>query len=112
MSYAIDGKCHNAELSTYGHECGQAAVWVGETRTGFRCGFCSECKRSGYEARDVVSWMLFNQVYEIGLVVNRKHRDERGIVDEVAMRALFDAWDVPLEARTRIWRAVTGAQTI
>jgi hypothetical protein len=110
MSYAIDGKCHNAERGTYGHECGKPAVWVGETRTGYRCGFCSECKRNGYEARDVVSWQPFNQIHEISLVVNRKHVDERGIVDEVAMRALFEAYKVPLDARLRIWRAVTSKE--
>ena len=28
-SYATDGKCHNAEPGTYGHECGKPAAWIG-----------------------------------------------------------------------------------
>lgn len=108
MSYAIDGKCHNAEPGSFNHECGKPAAWVGEDRSGYRCGFCSDCKRSGYEARGIISWMPYNQTHEISLVVNRCHTDDRGIVDEVAMRALFDFWDVPLSARLRIWRAVTS----
>ena len=28
-SYATDGKCHNAEPGTYGHECGKPATWIG-----------------------------------------------------------------------------------
>ncbi|MDE2472929.1 MAG: hypothetical protein KGL35_30510 [Bradyrhizobium sp.] len=54
--YATDGKCHNAELGTYGHECGKPAVWIGTKRSGFRSGFCAECKQRGYEARAMVSW--------------------------------------------------------
>jgi hypothetical protein len=29
MSYATDGKCHNAQPGTYGHECGKPAEWLG-----------------------------------------------------------------------------------
>ena len=56
MSYATDGKCHNAQPGPYGHECGKPATWIGATRAGFRSGFCDECKRNGYEALDVVAW--------------------------------------------------------
>jgi len=63
--YAIDGKCHNAQRGSYGHECGRPAVWIGETASGFRGGFCSECRRYGDEARDVVVWQRFNRVNEL-----------------------------------------------
>lgn len=56
MSYATDGFCHNAELGTYGHECGKPAVWVGTKANGFKSGFCDDCKRRGYEARGYISW--------------------------------------------------------
>ncbi len=56
LNYETDGKCHNAQPGTYGHECGKPATWVGTTYTGFRSGFCDECKHNGYEARDVVAW--------------------------------------------------------
>lgn len=55
-SYATDGKCHNAQIGTYGHECGKPASWIGTTSTGFSSGFCSECKESGDEARTVMQW--------------------------------------------------------
>ncbi len=57
MSYATDGLCHNAEPNTYGHECGKPAVWIGTTKLrGFRAGFCDECKRLGFEAKDIATW--------------------------------------------------------
>lgn len=56
MSYATDGRCHNAELGTYGHECGKPAVWIGTKASGWQCGFCDQCKRYGYEARAMVAW--------------------------------------------------------
>lgn len=56
MSYATDGKCHNAEPGTYGHECGKPAMWVGTTATGFASGFCDRCKARGTEARNCVEW--------------------------------------------------------
>lgn len=56
MSYADDGKCHNAQSGTYGHECGRPAQWLGTKANGYSSGFCTECKRWGYEARDVVTW--------------------------------------------------------
>jgi len=51
MSYENDGKCHNAEPGTLGHECGKPAVWLGTSATGFRSGFCDDCKRRGWEAK-------------------------------------------------------------
>lgn len=55
-NYASDGKCHNANQGTYNHECGRPAVWIGTFKTGFRSGFCDDCKNHGDEARLVVSW--------------------------------------------------------
>lgn len=55
-SYVTDGKCHNAEPGTYGHECGKPAAWIGTNPKGFSSGFCDDCKRHGYEARDVIAW--------------------------------------------------------
>jgi hypothetical protein len=54
--YATDGKCHNANRGTFGHECGKPATWIGTKRSGFRSGFCSMCKEIGDEARDVIAW--------------------------------------------------------
>ena len=54
--YATDGLCHNAEPGTYGHECGKPAAWIGTNHKGFSSGFCDDCKRHGYEARDVIAW--------------------------------------------------------
>lgn len=54
--YAMDGKCHNAEPGTYGHECGKSAPWIGTTKSGFEAGFCDDCKRHGYEAKAIVVW--------------------------------------------------------
>jgi hypothetical protein len=105
--YAIDGRCHNAEPGTYGHECGKQAAWVGEDRNGHRCGFCSDCKRNGHEARGMVSWQPYNKAHEIALSVNRNHVD-RGIVDEVAMREIFDTWNLPAGDRVSIWRGLTN----
>lgn len=55
-SYASDGKCHNANTGTYGHECGKPATWIGEKANGWRSGFCDKCKESGDEARPMVKW--------------------------------------------------------
>jgi len=55
-TYATDGKCHNAEPGTYGHECGKPAAWIGTKASGFRSGYCDKCKRQGYEARGVTQW--------------------------------------------------------
>jgi hypothetical protein len=51
MTYATDGKCHNAELGTYGHECGKPAMWLATKPNGFQSGFCDACRYDGYEAR-------------------------------------------------------------
>ena len=57
MSYANDGKCHNAEPGTYNHECGKPALWIGaNVRTGHTSGFCDKCKRNGTEARSYDTW--------------------------------------------------------
>ena len=56
MSYATDGKCHNAEPGTYGHECGKPATWIGTKSNGYRSGFCDHCKEHGWEASDFVKW--------------------------------------------------------
>jgi hypothetical protein len=56
MTYATDGKCHNAELGTYGHECGKSATWLGTNKKGFTSGFCNECKQHGYEAKSCTTW--------------------------------------------------------
>lgn len=58
MSYATDGKCHNAEPGSFGHECGRPAEWIGELPNGSRPGFCGECKERGWEARGVIRWEL------------------------------------------------------
>ena len=54
--YATDGKCHNAQTGTYGHECGKPAKWLGTTATGFTSGFCEACKESGSESHTVTAW--------------------------------------------------------
>lgn len=56
MSYATDGKCHNAQSGSYGHECGKPAEVIGVTATGYRSGYCGWCKVSGDETRTVVRW--------------------------------------------------------
>ncbi len=61
MSYATDGKCHNAEPGTYGHECGKPAKWIGESYTGFRSGFCDECRKNGHEARSIIHWEAYKE---------------------------------------------------
>jgi hypothetical protein len=55
--YATDGKCHNAEPGTFGHECGKPATWLGTTPGGFMSGYCDRCKENGTEARRVGLWM-------------------------------------------------------
>jgi hypothetical protein len=55
-TYATDGRCHNAEPGTYGHECGKSATWIGATRNGFASGFCGDCRQHGYEAVEIVEW--------------------------------------------------------
>jgi hypothetical protein len=59
-SYATDGQCHNAQNGTYGHECGKPAQWIGSMASGFKSGFCDECKAHGHEARNVTTWTAIN----------------------------------------------------
>lgn len=56
-TYALDGKCHNAQPGTYGHECGKPATWIGEKAGGFTSGFCNACKEDGFEAKPVRNWV-------------------------------------------------------
>ena len=56
VTYETDGACHNAEPGTYGHECGRPAQWIGTSARGFRSGYCSACKATGFEARNVTQW--------------------------------------------------------
>lgn len=64
MSYATDGRCHNAEPGTFGHECGKPATWIGTKKQApeahpapaFRSGFCDDCKANGYEAKQFSQW--------------------------------------------------------
>lgn len=56
MSYATDGKCHNAQPGTFGHECGKPAQWLGTKTNGYQSGFCNHCKQHGYEAREFTQW--------------------------------------------------------
>lgn len=59
--YATDGKCHNANRGTYGHECGKPAQWIGHKASGFASGFCDRCKEHGDEAVGVVLWVPAKQ---------------------------------------------------
>jgi len=49
-------KCAHSYRGTFGHECGKPAAWIGTNHKGFSSGFCDDCKRHGYEARDVIAW--------------------------------------------------------
>lgn len=60
-SYSLDGKCHNAEPGTFGHECGKPAEWIGEKANGFKSGFCSKCRVQGYEAKAFLKWEKMGQ---------------------------------------------------
>lgn len=70
--YARDGKCHNANNGTMGHECGKAAVWLGGRPVGGPAGhstldfhepkwhwsgYCDKCKQTGDEAKHVKRWV-------------------------------------------------------
>ena len=55
-TYATDGKCHNSNPGTYGHECGKPAQWIGTSSSGFRSGYCAKCRATGSEARQCVAW--------------------------------------------------------
>jgi hypothetical protein len=107
MSYAIDGVCHNAEAGTYGHECGQPAVWTAESTNGFRFGVCARCRAEGDEVRGMHGWQPYNRPREIMIAINRNHRTAGGWIDEGAMSAMFDTYDLPPADRVRIWRELT-----
>ena len=47
--YATDGLCHNAQVGTFGHECGKPATWLGTDARGWQSGFCDKCKHGGDE---------------------------------------------------------------
>lgn len=55
-TYATDGKCHNSNAGTFGHECGKPADFIGTKANGFRSGFCVACRARGTEARSIVKW--------------------------------------------------------
>jgi hypothetical protein len=73
MSYATDGRCHNAEPGTFGHECGKTAWWIGTTRGGFQAGYCNGCKVDGTEAGYCVSW---HPIEPAGYVAEYRSGDE------------------------------------
>ena len=54
--YATDGRCHNAQPGTFGHECGKPATWLAKMPGGFTTGFCDNCRTHGYEARGMEDW--------------------------------------------------------
>ena len=55
--YATDGKCHNAQIGTYGHECGRPATWLGIKNPRWGSGFCDECKEFGHERHEYLIWI-------------------------------------------------------
>lgn len=65
-TYATDGKCHNANHGTFGHECGKPATWIAvkphlsdmgaPMAHVYRVGFCDECKEHGDERHGVIRW--------------------------------------------------------
>ena len=59
-SYATDGKCHNANAGTFGHECRKPATWLATNSRGFTMGVCDRCKTEGDEARGC-TFVLFPQ---------------------------------------------------
>jgi hypothetical protein len=50
------GLCHNAQLGTYGHECGRPATWLATKASGWQSGFCNRCKEHGDERHGFVRW--------------------------------------------------------
>lgn len=108
MSYAIDGKCHNAEPGTYGHECGKPAVWNAENANGFRSGFCARCRSVGSEARGFHGWQPYDLAREVKTAIDTKHRTPEGWIDTAALHVMFETYAVPLTDRTRIWCELTA----
>lgn len=56
-TYATDGKCHNSNAGTFGHECGRPATWLGQKPNGYQSGFCDQCKEHGDERHAFTSWI-------------------------------------------------------
>jgi hypothetical protein len=66
----FDGKCHNAQSGTYGHECGKPATWIASRQARaipglnyypkpgdqFVTGFCDDCCENGHERHGFTSW--------------------------------------------------------
>lgn len=63
--YATDGKCHNAQSGTYGHECGKPATWLGTKPNGWQSGFCNRCKTDGDEARNFTQWVVHPNIANV-----------------------------------------------
>lgn len=82
LTYAQDGKCHNAEPGTFGHECGAPATWIGTKANGFQSGFCDECKAHGTEARRFAQWQRTS---------NNRPGDQAAIVAEETGMSYSDA---------------------
>ncbi len=72
MSYATDGKCHNAEPGTFGHECGKPAIWIGSRPypgfpgSVFESGFCDDCRARGSEAHTMTAWRPAGRLQDTG----------------------------------------------
>jgi len=56
MLYATDGLCHCRIRRGRDGECLAPAKWIGETKNGFRCGFCDDCRQHGDEAPLYDKW--------------------------------------------------------
>src|SRR6266566_3686223 len=95
-SYATDGRCHNAEPGTYGHECGKPAVWLGTTASGFVSGYCDDCKRHGAEARGC-RWERIQPTDRYAARVSR--RDGRKMYETIAFPRREEAATVAFAVR-------------
>lgn len=102
--YGQDGKCHNAQHGTYGHECGKPATWIGTTATGFKSGFCSECKESGHEARGIVHWTAIPPVAVLTPPVAVREYPSAAI----EKRGVTDFWVCGVDG----WQVVGGGQNV
>lgn len=54
--YGCDGLCHNAQIGTFGHECGKPATRIGTKANGWQSGFCDHCKEHGDERFGFITW--------------------------------------------------------
>ncbi len=79
--YATDGRCHNAQHGSFGHECGKPATWIGTKANGFSSGFCDACKASGDEAGAYSSWRRRPIAAPAPMV--SWHRDAAGVLTSV-----------------------------